>query len=147
MQTSVSQSRATTIFWTIAIAGLAWNLFGVFQFASTALASQQGLVMGGMTAKQAAFYFNLPLWMDASFAVGVFGGVGGSAAMLLRKRQAQAVFAMSLAGYAVLYVGDITQGVFAVFGMPQVVILSLVLGIAIGLWLSARHFARHGVLV
>lgn len=147
MHASVSQSRAHAIFWTIALAGLSWNLFGVFQFARTALASEQGLMMGGMTAQQAALYFNLPLWMNAAFAIGVFGGVLGSVAMLLRKRLAQPVFAGSLAGYVVLYVGDITQGVFAAFATSQVVILSLVVGIAFGMWLAARHYARRGVLV
>lgn len=146
MQTTFSRNPPVLVFWSIALAGLAWNLFGAFQFASAALASEQGLMMGGMTPEQAALYFNLPLWMNLAFATGVFGGVVGSVLMLLRKRQALAVFAISLAGYLVLYVGDITQGVFAAFGTPQVVILSMVVLIAIGLWLAARHYVRTGVL-
>lgn len=146
MQTTFSDTRRPWIFWTVAMAGLAWNLFGVFQFTTTAMASQQSLMMGGMTAEQADLYFNLPLWMNAAFAIGVFGGVLGSVMMLLRRRQAAQVFALSLAGYIVLYIGDITQGVFAAFGAPQVVVLSMVVAIAIGLWVSARHYARTGLL-
>lgn len=146
MQTTFTPTQPAWLFWTITCSGLAWNLFGIFQFANTALASEQGLIMGGMTAEQAALYFNLPFWMNAAFAVGVFGGVIGSALMLLRKRQALPVFALSLGGYIVLYIGDLTEGVFAAFGTPQVVILSIVVLIAVGLWLSARHYARSGVI-
>jgi hypothetical protein len=55
--------------------------------------------------------------------------------------QIAAVF--PLAAYLVLYVGDITQGVFQAFGMGQVIILTTVVLIAAGLlWVSMRQFRR-----
>lgn len=146
MQTPLAPSRSTPIFWTIALAGLGWSLFGLFQFTNTMLASEQGLIMGGMTAAQAALYFNLPLWMDIAFAIGVIGGVIGCATMLLRHRATAPVLGLSLAGYIVLFVGDITEGVFAAFGSGQVAILSTVVLIALGLWLAARRYQRIGML-
>jgi hypothetical protein len=61
--------------------------------------------------------------------------------LLLKKRQALAVFLASLLGYIALYVGDIVEGVFAALGTPQVIVLSVVVLVAaLLLWLS--HLAR-----
>lgn len=128
-----------TWFWLAAGLGLAWNVFGVVQFLSTAGANVDALVRGGMTQAQATLYAGLPAWMGAAFAAGVFGGVLGSALLLLRRRAAVPVFAASLVAYVVLYIGDITLGVFEAFGTPQVVILSVVVFIAAALlWLALR---------
>ncbi len=132
-------------FWICAGLGFAWNMFGVAQFLGTTLASQEGLMMSGMTEAQARLYFGLPVWMTVAFAIGVFGGLLGSA-LLLRRKQSVPIFAVSLAGYAVLYVGDITEGVFAIMGSSQVIILTCVVLIAAGLFWLARRFEKQSVL-
>lgn len=87
-----------------------------------------------------------PVWMTAAFAVGVLGGLVGCVLLLLKKRISVPVFVISLIGYIVLYVGDLTEGVFAAIGASQVAILSSVVIIAAALlWLS-RHFAQKGAL-
>ncbi len=133
-------------FWLAAGLGLVWNVFGMVQYLSTAGANVDALVRGGMTQAQATLYAGLPAWMGAAFAVGVFGGVLGSAALLLRRKAAVPVLAVSLAAYIVLYIGDITLGVFEAFGTPQVVILSAVVLIAGALlWLGLRTRANAGL--
>ncbi len=133
-------------FWICAGLGLAWNIFGVVQFLGTALASQESLMMGGMTEAQAKLYFGLPIWMNIAFAIGVFGGLLGSAMLLLRRKLAVLVLAASLAAYIVLYIGDITEGVFAIMGSEQVIILTSVVLIAVGLLWLARRFERQSAL-
>ena len=133
-------------FWICAGLGLAWNMFGVVQFMGTAMAPQEGLMMGGMTKAQADLYFGLPVWMNIAFAIGVFGGLLGSALLLLRRKQAVPVLAVSLAAYIVLYIGDITEGVFAIMGSEQVIILTSVVLIAVGLLWLARRFERQSAL-
>ncbi|MEI6161220.1 MAG: hypothetical protein WCP77_15405 [Roseococcus sp.] len=120
-------------FWLLAGLGLAWNLFGMMRFLDTAFATPEALVAGGMTPDQALFYAALPLWLNLAFGIGVGGGVLGCALLLLRRSAAVPVLVVSLGAYLVLYAGDITEGVFAAFGMAQVVILSLVVLIAAGL--------------
>ena len=133
-------------FWLAAGGGLAWNVFGAVQFLSTTGKTVEGLVRGGMTPAQAALYYGLPGWMNIAFAVGVFGGVLGCVLLLLRRRAAVPVFAVSLAAYVVLYIGDITLGVFEAFGTPQVVILSGVVLIAGALlWFALRLRAAAGL--
>ena len=84
--------------------------------------------------------------MTSAFAIGVFGGALGSVLLLLRNKAAAPVFAISLAGYVVLYIGDITQGVFAVFGARQVIILTTVVLIASALLWLALHIRRRSAM-
>ncbi len=122
-----------------ATAGLIWNAYGTWQFALSRTATPDSLVASGLTPDQAQVMVTYPVWMTLAFAVGVLGGLAGSVLLLMRHRAALPVFAASLAGYVILYIGDITQGVFAAMGAPQVIILTLVVAIAVGLLaLAAR---------
>lgn len=126
-------------FWLIALLGLAWNVFGVVQYLASVSATQESLIASGMTPEQAAVMLGYPAWMTAAFAIGVFGGTLGCLVLLLRKKIAVPVFAVSLAAYIVLYIGDITEGVFAALGAPQVIILTSVVAIAAALLWFARR--------
>ena len=133
-------------FWVVAVLGLAWNIFGVIQFLGSLSATPESLAANGLTAEQAAVMLGYPKWMTIAFAFGVFGGLLGCVLLLMKKRSALPVFAASLAGYIVLYVGDFTEGVFAAIGMSQVAILSMVVAIAFALLFVARHFDKRGNL-
>jgi hypothetical protein len=127
-------------FWPVAVAGLAWNVFGVVQWLSKIQSTVDGLMRTGLTKEQAQLYASLPLWMDLSFGIGVMGGTIGCIMLMLRIQAATVVFALSLAAYIALYIGDISYGVFAAFGASQVVVLTLVVAIAGALqWVSLRQ--------
>lgn len=71
----VSQTLAVPAwFWIATGMGPLWNLFGVYQFLSTVGATVEGLMATGQSKPQAQLYSKLPLWMNAAFSVGVFGG-------------------------------------------------------------------------
>ena len=133
-------------FWIAAGLGLAWNIFGVVQFLGSLSATSESLMATGLTAEQAAVMLGYPSWMTIAFAVGVFGGLVGCVLLLLKKWLSVPVFGFSLIGYVILYIGDITEGVFAAIGTSQVVILSMVVAIAAALLWLARHFDRRGAL-
>ena len=118
--------------------GLLWNAYGVMQWTKSITATPDSLMTAGLSEAQAAVMTSYPAWMTAAFAVGVFGGLAGSALLLMRHGLARPVLGVSLAAYVVLFVGDVTQGVFAAMGAPQVAVLSLVLVIAAGLFWLAR---------
>ena len=127
-------------FWPVAVTGLAWNVFGVVQWLSKMQSTVDGLMRSGLTKEQAELYASLPLWMDFSFAIGVMGGTIACVLLMLRSQAATVVFALSLAAYIALYIGDIAHGVFAAFGSSQLVVLTLVVAIAAGLqWVSLRQ--------
>ncbi len=133
-------------FWLLAGLGLAWNLFGLMRFLDTAFATPEALVAGGMTPDQAVFYAALPAWLNLAFGLGVGGGVLGCGLLLLRRGLAVPVLGVSLGAYLVLFGGDVILGVFTVFGVAQVVILSMVVLIAAGLLWFARAMAQRGLL-
>lgn len=139
----LTQSNKTPLwFWIVSGLGLIWNVYGVYQFLGTLRSTPESLQAMGMTAEQAQIYSSYPIWMTLAFAIGVFGGVAGCVALLLRHRIATTIFAVSLAGYIVLYIGDITEGVFAALGMSQVIVLTVVVAIAAGLLWFSRKFVH-----
>lgn len=142
----MEQTNPPLWFWGAAGLGLVWNAYGVVQYIGSVRATPESLIAGGLTAEQAAVMTGYPLWMTAAFAIGVFAGLAGCVLILLRSKAALPVFALSLAGYAALYIGDITQGVFAAMGAPQVIILSLVVAIAALLLWLARHARKAGLI-
>ena len=119
--------------------GLAWNAYGGMQFFGAVTATQGSLIASGLTPEQAAVMTSTPGWMTVAFAIGVLGGFLGSALLLARSGAARPVLFTSLVAYIVLYVGDITEGVFAVMGPPQVIILTTVVLIAAGLAFVAQR--------
>lgn len=139
MPTSLSKGPLWPI--GVALGGIAWNLFGAVQFAGSITATTDSLVASGLTPEQASVMTGYPAWMTLAFALGVTGGLVGSALLLLRHRLAAAVLAISLAAYLALWIGDWVHGVFAAMGLPQVIILTLVVAIAGALFATSRHSA------
>lgn len=131
--------------WFIGLSGLVWNLYGVFQFLQSVRSTKESLLGMGMTEAQAELMASSPLWMTIAFGVGTFGGVLGCLLLLARSRFAQPVFLTSLIGYIVLFIGDITEGVFAALGLQQVIILSVVVLIAAGLYFFSNKTAHNAV--
>ncbi len=126
-----------------ALGGIAWNVYGAGQFAASLGATPESLIAAGLTAEQAAVMTGYPVWMTQAFAVGVGGGLVGSILLLLRKGLARGVLLTSTLAYVALWIGDLVHGVFAAMGVPQVVILTLVVAIAAALYAVSRHPAAE----
>ncbi len=143
----VTNQHSASSTWLIisGVAGLAWNAFGVFQF--FAQLGDTPTMGEGLSAAQADIVAHQPWWMLCAFAVGVFGGLIGSALLVLRRKAAVSVFTASLIGYVILYVGDITTGIFTALGMGHVVVLSIVVAIAVALLAISQSAAKRGRLV
>jgi hypothetical protein len=135
-----------TWFWIAAILGLAWNVFGAYQYLMSVQATQESLVSSGLTAEQAAVMLNYPAWMTGAFAIAVFGGIIGCALLLLRKRLSVPVLALSLAASISLFIGDMINGIFAAMGAPQVIVLTIVVLISVLMLWIARRFSASGAL-
>jgi hypothetical protein len=126
--------------------GLAWSLFGVMQYLASVRATVESLQAQGLSAEQSLVMTSYPAWMTAAFAIGVFGGTIGCILLLLRQKLAGPTLILSLVAYVVLFVGDVTEGVFAAMGMPQVLVLSSVVIIAAALVWLARRAEAQGIL-
>lgn len=135
--------RAPVWFLAASVGGIAWNIFGLIQLAGSVVATEESLIASGLTADQAAVMTGYPGWMTLAFAIGVFGGLAGSVLLLFRLSIAKPVLAISLAAYVALWIGDALHGVFAAMGMPQIVILTIVVAIAAALFALSRHPAAR----
>jgi hypothetical protein len=139
--TALDLPRTRKPMWLPAVAtgGILWNLYGALQFAGALRATEESLIAAGLTPERATVMTGYPAWMTLAFALGVAGGLAGSALLLARRHAARPVLATSLAAYVALWIGDALHGVFAAMGAPQVIILSLVVAIAAGLFAASRH--------
>lgn len=128
--------------WGVGSLGVAWNLYGLYQFAAGLTPAGRAAATAGMTSAQAELYLSLPAWISVVFAIGVVGGLIGSTTLLLRRRMALPIFAASFVGYILLFAGDVAYGVFAALPL-QLTILTVVVLIAAALlavsWLADRR--------
>ena len=144
---SLTSTGARIPIWlrTAAALGVLWNLYGVFQFAGSFTQTSNSLMTAGMTASQAAVYLSLPAWISVVFAIGVFGGLVASIALAARRHVAVPIFAVSLVGYVLLFLGDAWYGVFA--SIPeQLVVLGVVVLIAAALLQTSWLARKRGLL-
>ncbi len=137
-----SNTNRPTWFWIVAGLGLAWNVFGLVQFAGSLTSTPDSLMEAGMTPEHAAVMKGYPVWMTIAFAIGTLGGTIGCCLLLVRSEYSILVFWISLVAYVVLYIGDYTEGVFAAMGPPQVIILTIVVLIAGVLLALSRFFGN-----
>jgi hypothetical protein len=140
-----ARTRVPPWLWGAASFGVAWNLYGLYRFAAGFTPSGRAALAAGLTPAQAEWYFALPAWISIVFAVGVIGGLLGSIALLLRRRLARRVLWASLAGYVLLFAGDLHHGLFDAIP-AQMAVLSFVVLVAAVLLGVAWRADRRGLL-
>lgn len=98
--------------WLVGVVALLFNAIGAFDHVMSMAQGASYMASVGMTPAQIAHYQELPLWMMAVWAIGVWGAMLGSVLILLRKKPAVAVFAVSLAAFVInlIYTYVLTDG-------------------------------------
>jgi len=141
-----SSVRAPLHLWIVGALATLWNAFGVFDYVMTLTRNEAYLA--GFTDPQRAYFDSFPIWMEATWALGVWGGLLGALLLLARSRHAVAAFAISLAGLAVS-----TAYQYVLSSPPAEMMNGFMLGmnlaiwaIAIGLLWYAMRMRRSGVL-
>lgn len=125
---TTAQVRTPVHLWVVGVLAFLWNCFGCYDYLMTNLKNQAYLAQ--FTADQIAYMDNLPRWLTAFWALGVWGGLIGSILLLIRNRYAVWAFGASFVG-AVVGLGyqlvittmpaSMKQGMMGV--MPYVIIL------------------------
>jgi hypothetical protein len=140
------ESRTPAIYWIVAVLATVWNAFGGFDYLMTQTRNEAYLA--NFTDPQRVYFESFPMWMEATWALGVWGGVAGSLLLLARSRHAVAAFGVSLAGLAVStlyqYVLNSPPEWMMTGGMMA---MNLVIwAVAIGLLWYALRMRKQGVL-
>jgi hypothetical protein len=139
-------AKAPVHLWIIGVLATVWNAFGCFDYVMTQTGNAEYLAQ--FTDAQRDYFQSFPAWMEAAWAVGVWGALLGSLLLLIRSRHAVTAFILSLVG---LLVGTIYQ--YGMADMPDDLMTPAMMGvsaaiwvIAIGLLVYAMRMRRSGVL-
>jgi len=132
--------------WIVGALATLWNAFGAFDYLMTQTRNEAYLA--NFTDPQRIYFDSFPIWMEATWALGVWGGLLGALLLLMRSRYAVTAFAVSLAGLAASTVYQYVLNTPPEDMMtPAMMAMNLVIwAIAIGLLVYAMRMRRAGVL-
>ena len=85
--------------WIVGVLSLLWNAMGCFDYLATKL--RLDFYMSQFSEAQLEYFYSFPAWMSVFWALGVWGALIGSLALLFRSRWAVTLFALSLVGMIV----------------------------------------------
>ena len=141
-----SSGRTPVHLWIVGIVATLWNGMGAFDYLMTQTRNEAYLA--GFTDPQRVYFESFPIWMEALWALGVWGGLLGSLLLLARSRHAVAAFAVSLLGLAAstVYQYVLNSPPADMKTMAMIAMNVAIWAIAIGLLVYAMRMRRSGVL-
>ena len=105
---TVNEGRSTPAhLWIVGVIALLWNGFGSYDYLMTRMRNTDyiaGMMPGTSPDAVLAYVDSFPVWAQAGWAVGVWGGLAGAILLLIRNKWAVWAFALSFIG-AVLGLG------------------------------------------
>ncbi|PXA89396.1 hypothetical protein DMC25_09635 [Caulobacter sp. D4A] len=144
---SDTKSKTPWHLWLVGAVAVLFNSVGVFDFVMSMSQGPAYMASAGMTQAQIDHYQRMPGWMTVVWAVGVFGAFGASVLILLRRKIAAPVFAVSLAAFllSLVYTYVLSDG-GKVMGQ-QMAVTSAVIAVLLALFLAYAWWqTRRGVL-
>ncbi|WP_135210987.1 hypothetical protein [Vitreimonas flagellata] len=129
--------------WAIGGVALLWNGFGAFDFAATFTRFEPWVSQFPDALRD--YIYALPLWNWIGWGVGAWGGVIGSALLLMRNKLAVWAYALSLIGAAGSNAITLLDPPPAEVGANPVLTI-IIIGIAALLLAYAMWLKRKGVL-
>jgi hypothetical protein len=138
--------KASWHFWVVAIVALLWNAMGAMDYVMTETRNES--YMSAFTAEQLDFFYALPVWVVAAWAIAVWGGVLGSVLLLLRKALAVPVFLVSLITMVITAIHNygLSNGMEVMGDAFSLAFTAAIFLIALGLFLYSRAMQKRGVL-
>jgi hypothetical protein len=139
-------SRAPWHLWLVGAVATLWNAVGCFDYLMTQTRNEWWLA--NYTDPQRVYFESFPVWMEATWALGVWGGLAGSLLLLARSRHAVTAFAVSLAGLAAstVYQYVLSTPPPEMMRGAMLVMNFVIWAVAIGLLVYAMRMRRGGVL-
>ncbi|AZJ35828.1 hypothetical protein [Tenacibaculum singaporense] len=138
-------NKPTTLFWIIGIAALVWNGLGVMSYIGQAYMTDE--VRAALPEAERALYENVPTWVTAAFAIAVFGGLLGSAFLLMRKKLARPMFLLSLIAIVVQMSYNLFMSRAAeVYGPGSIIMPIMVIVIGVFLLMYTKKTIAKGWL-
>ncbi|MGV8928332.1 MAG: hypothetical protein ACOH1E_01145 [Brevundimonas sp.] len=130
--------------WVVGAVALLWDGYGGYDYVMTQ--TNNAAYLAQFTAEQRAYFDSYPMWMDAVWAIGVWGGVLGAVLLLLRSKWAFHAFLASLIAFAVSVVYGQISGGSALMGTTGVVMSGVIFVLGLIFVMYSRMMSRKGVL-
>lgn len=132
--------------WVIGVAGFLWSLMGAMDYVMTQ--SKNESYMGAFTPEQLSFFYGLPTWVVATWAIAVWGGVFGAVLLLLRKSVAVWMFLGSLLAMVITAFQNyvLSNGMEVIGDTFSLIFTAIIFVIALGLYWYARAMLRREIL-
>jgi hypothetical protein len=141
----IESTRTPWHLWVVGIFAVLWDSMGAFDYLMTQ--TENEAYMANFTPEQLEFFYGFPAWLDAVWAIAVWGGLAASVLLLLRKRIAYPVF---LASFVAMVITTIRNYVFSngmeVTGGSGLVFSLVIFVLALAFVLYARLMSQRGVL-
>ena len=133
--------------WVIGAIAVLWNAMGAFDYVMTE--TRNAAYMSAFTPEQLAFFYRLPGWVIAAWAIAVWGGILGALLLLLRRRLAVWVFLVSLVAMVVTTIHNyvLSNGLEIFADAGSHALTAAIFVIALGLFIYARAMSKRGVLL
>ena len=132
--------------WVIGVMGLLWSAMGAMDYFMTQ--SRNENYMSAFTPEQLSFFYELPTWTVATWAIGVWGGVLGAIFLLLRKRIAVRIFLASFIAMIITAFQNyvLSNGMDVMGDAFSLIFTAIIFLAALGLYLYSKAMLRRGVL-
>ena len=130
--------------WAVGAVAVLWNSYGGYDYVMTQ--TNNAAYLAQFTAEQRAYFDSFPMWMEAVWAIGVWGAVAGSVLLLLRSKWAFQAFLASLVAFVVSVVYGQMSGGSAVMGTTGMVFSGLIFVLGLSFVMYSRMMTRKGVL-
>ena len=140
-----ANQKPNAFFWIIGVLALAWNAMGVYMYLMNVYLSEEAFAQ--MSEAEQTLYENIPAWVTGAFAIAVFAGFLGSIGLLLKKKWAAPLFALSLIAL-VIHQGynQLAAKLYTVSGTGTIFFSLMLILIAVALYLYARSWSAKGWL-
>lgn len=133
--------------WLIGVIAVLFNSIGVFDFVMAMTQGEKYMASAGMTPDQIAHYRDMPAWMTAVWAIGVWSAFLASILLLLRRKLAFPVCVLSLAAFltSLLYTYVLTDG-GAVMGRQMAITSGVITVLLLFFSWYSHAMGKRGVL-
>ena len=131
--------------WVVAILAVLWNAMGCFDYYATQ--SQMESYMSQFTPEQLEYFYGFPTWVDACWAVAVWGSLLASLLLLVRKAWAVWLFGLAILGMigTSIYSFGLSSGM-ELMGSGAMAFTAVIWVIALFLFFYSKAMAKKGVL-
>ena len=139
-----TSNKPSAVYWIISIVALLWNIMGVSNYLMQAYKTER--FRAAYNDAQLALIDSSPAWLTGVFAIAVFAGLLGCLLLLLRKKLATPLFAISLLAILIQmgYSWFATNSIELFGTVNGIVMPILVIVIGLFLYMYSKKVAKKG---